>query len=328
MPRFKVTLEYAGTRYSGWQKQKNARTVQGEVERAIAEATGQRTFDFQGSGRTDAGVHALHQVAHLEIGLRTPPETLRRQINDGLPADINLLRIEPAGPRFHARHAAVARSYLYQVCRRRSAFAKPYVWWVKDSLSVDAMTTAAVHFAGMHDFQSFSDDDPESKSTEVLVEDVTLAEAGELVLVRVAGSHFIWKMVRRIVGVLVEVGVGRLEAGAVPGLLTEASAHARARDGAGIGIVPGARLLRRGRPATAARPRLPRRNATFGYFWFARASMSASARSRARPRRSFRLPKTNSWPALRASITGISAWRHCSSNFCRAVLSLMRAIRD
>ena len=172
MPRFKVTLEYAGTRYSGWQKQKNARTVQGEVERAIAEATGQRTFDFQGSGRTDAGVHALHQVAHLEIGLRTPPETLRRQINDGLPADINLLRIEPAGPRFHARHAAVARSYLYQICRRRSAFAKPYVWWVKDSLSVDAMTTAAAHFAGMHDFQSFSDDDPESKSTEVLVEDV------------------------------------------------------------------------------------------------------------------------------------------------------------
>ena len=98
MPRFKVTLEYAGTRYSGWQKQKNARTVQGEVERAIAEATGQRTFEFQGSGRTDAGVHALHQVAHLEIGLRTPPETLRRQINDGLPADINLLRIEPAAP--------------------------------------------------------------------------------------------------------------------------------------------------------------------------------------------------------------------------------------
>ena len=215
---------YAGTRYSGWQKQKNARTVQGEVERAIAEGTGQRTFDFQGSGRTDAGVHALHQVAHLEIGLRTPPETLRRQINDGLPADINLLRIEPAGARFHARHAAVARSYLYQICRRRSAFAKPYVWWVKDPLSVDAMTTAAAHFAGMHDFQSFSDDDPESKSTEVLVEDVALAEAGELVLVRVAGSHFIWKMVRRIVGVLVEVGVGRLEAGAVPGLLTEASA--------------------------------------------------------------------------------------------------------
>ena len=220
MPRFKVTLEYAGTRYSGWQKQKNARTVQGEIERAITEATGPRTFEFQGSGRTDAGVHALHQVAHLEIGVRTPAETLRRQINDGLPSDINLLRIEPAAPRFHARHTAVARSYLYQICRRRSAFAKPYVWWVKDALSAAAMQAAAEHFAGMHDFQSFSDDDPEEKSTDVLVEDVDLAEDGDLVLVRVAGSHFIWKMVRRMVGVLVEVGIGRIEASAIPGLLT------------------------------------------------------------------------------------------------------------
>jgi tRNA pseudouridine38-40 synthase len=223
MPRFKVTLEYAGTRYSGWQKQKNARTVQGEIERAIADATGRRTFEFQGSGRTDAGVHALHQVAHLDLALATPPESLRRQINDSLPADINLLHIEPAAARFHARHAAVARSYLYQISRRRSAFAKPFVWWVKEPLSVEAMRTAAGHLAGMHDFRSFSDDDPDEKSTAVLVEDITLAEAGDLVLVRVSGSHFIWKMVRRMVGVLAEVGLGRLESGAVPALLTEAS---------------------------------------------------------------------------------------------------------
>jgi tRNA pseudouridine38-40 synthase len=189
-----VTLEYAGTRYSGWQKQKNARTVQGEIERAIVDATGLHRFEFQGSGRTDAGVHALHQVTHLDIAVRTPPETLRRQINDGLPSDINLLRLEPAPPRFHARHDAVARSYLYQVSRRRSAFAKPYAWWVKEALSVEAMRAAAAHFSGMHDFRSFSDDDPEEKSTEVRVEEVVLAEDGDLILVRVAGSHFIWKM--------------------------------------------------------------------------------------------------------------------------------------
>ncbi|MCC7179143.1 MAG: tRNA pseudouridine(38-40) synthase TruA [Acidobacteria bacterium] len=221
MARYRVTLEYAGTRYSGWQKQKNARTVQGEIERAIAEATGQRSFEFQGSGRTDAGVHALHQVAHLDIKLRVPPETLRRQVNDELPADINLLRIDPAPARFHARHAAVARSYLYQVSRRRSAFAKPYVWWVKDGIDADRMRAGAARFAGMHDFRSFSDDDPEEKSTEVLVEEVTVAEAGDLVLIRVGGSHFIWKMVRRMVGVLVEVGCGRLEPEAVERLLRE-----------------------------------------------------------------------------------------------------------
>jgi len=158
-----------------------------------------------------AGVHALHQVAHLEIGVRVPPELLRRQINDELPADINLLRIEPAPARFHARHAAVARSYLYQICRRRSAFAKPYVWWVKDALDVRAMRAAAAHFTGMHDFQAFSDDDPDEKSTDVLVEEVLLAEDGDLVLVRVGGSHFIWKMVRRMVGVIVEAGKGQLD---------------------------------------------------------------------------------------------------------------------
>jgi tRNA pseudouridine38-40 synthase len=221
--RYKVTLEYAGTRYSGWQKQKNARTVQGEIERAIGEATGQRRFEFQGSGRTDAGVHALHQVAHLEIGVRMPPEILRRAVNDELPSDINLLRVEPAPPRFHARHAAIARSYLYQVSRRRSAFAKPYAWWVKDALSLEPMRVAAALFSGMHDFRSFSDDDPEHKSTAVLVEKVIVGEDEDLVLVRVSGSHFLWKMVRRMVGVLVEIGRGGLPVSAVSEFLHQSS---------------------------------------------------------------------------------------------------------
>src|SRR6185436_20156821 len=151
MARYKVTLEYAGTRYSGWQKQKNARTVQGEIERAIGAAAGERTFEFQGSGRTDAGVHALEQVAHLEMRKVVPPESLRRRINDELPADINVLTIDRAPARFHARHAAVARSYLYQIARRRSAFAKPFVWWVKEPLDLERMREAASRFAGMHD---------------------------------------------------------------------------------------------------------------------------------------------------------------------------------
>lgn len=210
MPRFKLTIEYAGTRYSGWQKQKNARTVQGEIERAIHEATATPTFECQGSGRTDGGVHALMQVAHLEIASTLPPEQLRRRINDTLPADIHVLAIATAPPRFHARHHAVARSYVYQIATRRTAFGKPYVWWVKEPLDVVRMQDAAAHFRGMHDFRSFSDDDPDEKSTDVLVEDVVVAEHGDLVLVRVAGSHFLWKMVRRMVGVLVEVGRGAL----------------------------------------------------------------------------------------------------------------------
>lgn len=220
MPRYKLTIEYAGTRYSGWQKQKNARTVQGEIERAIGELTRDKNFEFMGSGRTDAGVHAMRQVAHLDVRKPMPAESIRRGINDGLPADIHILAVDTVPHRFHARHAAVARSYVYQVARRRSAFAKPFVWWVKEPLDLELMRAAAAHFTGMHDFQSFSDDDPDEKSTDVLVDEVTIAEDGDLILVRVGGSHFIWKMVRRMVGVLVEAAKGQIEPADVQHLLS------------------------------------------------------------------------------------------------------------
>jgi tRNA pseudouridine38-40 synthase len=212
MPRFKLLIEYAGTRYSGWQIQKNARTVQGEIDRAVREVSKRREFELYGSGRTDAGVHALAQVAHLELYTDAPPETLRRRLNDELPADIHIRAIEKVPHRFHARHDAVARSYLYQISRRRTAFGKPFVWWVREPLEVGAMRAAASAFVGMKNFAALSDDDPAEKSTRVLVDRVDIAEAGALVLIRVQGSHFLWKMVRRMVGVLAAVGRGELEA--------------------------------------------------------------------------------------------------------------------
>src|SRR5262245_47984909 len=126
MPRYKLTIEYAGTRYSGWQIQKNARTVQGEIVRAWREVT-RKSVETYGSGRTDAGVHALAQVAHADLVEALPPATLVARVNDALPHDINLIAAERVAPRFHARHSAVARSYLYQIAQRRTAFAKPYV---------------------------------------------------------------------------------------------------------------------------------------------------------------------------------------------------------
>jgi tRNA pseudouridine38-40 synthase len=204
--RFKLTIEYAGTRYSGWQVQKNARTVQGEIERAIAAATGARQFELYGSGRTDAGVHALAQVAHLDLTTAMPLATLMRRINDELPPDINILRVQKVRHTFHARHSARSRSYIYQVARRRTAFAKPFVWWVKDDLDIARMREAALRLVGFHDFRSFSDHDPDHKSTAVRLNRLEIQEQGALILFRVEGSHFIWKMVRRIVGVIVEVG--------------------------------------------------------------------------------------------------------------------------
>lgn len=221
--RLKLTIEYAGTRYSGWQIQKNARTVQGEIERAILEETGARRFELYGSGRTDAGVHALAQVAHLDIDTTIPGEQLRRRINDALPSDINVLRIETVRHTFHARHDAVARSYVYQIARRRTAFGKALVWWVKDDLDVESMKQAASAFVGLHDFRTFSDDDPEEKSTQVLLEAFEVYEDGDLLLVHIEGSHFLWKMVRRLVGVLVEVGRGALTPGDAAAFLTNPS---------------------------------------------------------------------------------------------------------
>jgi len=221
VPRFKLLIEYAGTRYSGWQMQQNARTVQGEIDRAVREVARRREFELYGSGRTDAGVHALAQVAHLELYTELPPESLRRKINDELPPDIHIRALEKVPHRFHARHDAVSRSYLYQLSRRRTAFAKPFVWWVKEPLNVDAMRDAAIAFVGMKNFESFTDDEPGEKSTLVLVEGLDIVEAGALILIRIQGSHFLWKMVRRIVGVLASVGRGDMRAKDAGALLNE-----------------------------------------------------------------------------------------------------------
>jgi tRNA pseudouridine38-40 synthase len=213
VPRFKLTIEYAGTRYSGWQIQKNAKTVQGEIDRAVRTVTGRKDFELYGSGRTDAGVHALGQVAHLDVSTQVPAEMLRRRLNDDLPADINVLAAQVVPYRFHARHDAVARRYLYQLSRRRTAFAKSFVWWVKDTLDLARMRETAQTLVGMQDFARFAERDDEAdetreRSTVVLVERFEIVEDGALVLVMIEGSHFLWKMVRRLVGALVEVGRG------------------------------------------------------------------------------------------------------------------------
>jgi tRNA pseudouridine38-40 synthase len=231
VPRFKLTIEYAGTRYSGWQIQKNARTVQGEIDRAVRTVTQRKDFELYGSGRTDAGVHAAAQVAHLDVSTSVGADGLRRRLNDELPADINILRAEEVPHRFHARHDAVTRRYVYQLARRRTAFAKAYVWWVKDPIDVARMREAAGAFVGMRDFRSFaaSDEDGGSQrderrtSTLVLIDRLEIVESGDLVLVGIEGSHFLWKMVRRIVGVLVETGRGALDPAAAATFLRGSS---------------------------------------------------------------------------------------------------------
>ena len=216
-------LEYDGTRYSGWQSQKNTdKTVQGVLQRAAREVLGQDAA-CGGAGRTDAGVHALGQVAHLKARKSLPEGEIAWQLNERLPPDVHVLSVVETTPRFHARHDAKSRTYLDRISRRRTAFDKRFVWWVKDRLDVAAMRRAAGLFEGRHDFASFCENAEGQESTLVVVEKVEVAEAGHEIHVRITASHFLWKMVRRLVGALVEVGRGNLDADGVDRLLREKS---------------------------------------------------------------------------------------------------------
>ena len=218
MATYRLTIEYEGTRYRGWQEQRNARSVAGALRRAIEEAAG-GPVELGGAGRTDAGVHALAQVAHLRLARELPAAPLRHAVNELLPADIHVLALDPAPPRFHARHAAAARSYLYQVATRRTALAKRFVWWVREPLDVARLERAVALLPGRHDFAAFCEKPAAQASTLVVVERAEVATAGALVLLRLVASHFLWKMVRRLTGALVRVGAGQLAVDALASLL-------------------------------------------------------------------------------------------------------------
>lgn len=221
--RFKMTLEFDGRRYSGWQKQDDARTIQGTLLKAAAELFGDQV-DVQGSGRTDAGVHGLHFVAHLEAHTDLNPQEIRERLNASLPGDIVILECKRAGARFHARHNCIGRSYCYQIARHKTALGRGHVWQVDDLLDGEQMQEAASALVGMHDFTSFTDRQVvKKKSPLVMVNQCQVVATDDVILFRIVGSHFLWKMVRRIVGVLVAVGKGELAVVDVQRFLQEAA---------------------------------------------------------------------------------------------------------
>lgn len=210
MSRYKLSIEYEGTRYSGWQMQKGGKTIQGEIMDACRDLFKSETINLFGAGRTDGGVHATGQIAHFDVETDLPLLRIKYGINDRLPPDICIKNVELADNQFNARHDAVARSYIYQISQRRTAFGKKFVWWIKDQLSVDLMNGAAKHLTGLKDFRNFTDPDQEQASTKTRIMNAEIKVFGDLLLFHVTGSHFLWKQVRRMTGVLVEVGRGKL----------------------------------------------------------------------------------------------------------------------
>lgn len=219
--RFKLALEFDGGRYSGWQKQDDAKSIQGSLLKAAAELFGGEV-DVQGCGRTDTGVHGLRFTAHLEAYTELSPGEIGQRLNELLAKDIAVLECKRAGVRFHARHNCIGRSYLYQIAKRKTALCRDYVWQVPEPLHSGFMQEAAATLVGMHDFSSFTDRQAiKKKSPLVLVNKAQIVETDDLLLFRIVGSHFLWKMVRRIVGVLAEVGKGQLTVAEVKHFLEE-----------------------------------------------------------------------------------------------------------
>jgi tRNA pseudouridine38-40 synthase len=210
MSRFRLVIEYEGSQYHGWQQNAGVKTIQGEMLQACEKLFETRKIELYGSGRTDAGVHALGQVAHLDVPTDMKAKTILVRLNEILPFDINILKLEKCDPEFHARYNAAARSYVYVISRNRSAFGKRYVWWVKEEVSVAKMQEAAALFKGFHDFSSFGAATAEERSTFVDISYLQVSESGNHIIIHILGSHFLWMMVRRITGVLVHAGKGKL----------------------------------------------------------------------------------------------------------------------
>ncbi len=206
----RLLIEFDGTRYKGWQVQANARTVAGALQAAIEKVTGE-TVRLVGAGRTDEGVHAEGQVANFLTRFTHPLDGLVNAINGELPDDVAVVSAHEAGPQFHARHSASSRVYRYHVARRRSPFAVRRAWVVPKRLDGARMREATESIVGFHDFAAFADRRLLGDSSSKV--DITYAgwkEQGGQLVFRIAGSHFLPRMVRRLVGCIVRVGTGEL----------------------------------------------------------------------------------------------------------------------
>jgi tRNA pseudouridine38-40 synthase len=210
MRHFKLVIEYDGTDYHGWQVQPVGPTVQGTIQAALERIAG-RPVHVMGAGRTDAGVHALGQVASFSAELRLDASTLRRALNATLPGDVTVRRAEEVDERFDARRSATARTYRYTFLPRDvpSALLGRYSLWVPWPVKWDAMAEAARHFVGTHDFSAFRAGTCTATSPIRTVQAVAWAETGECRHLEITANAFLQQMVRILVGTLLEVGRGR-----------------------------------------------------------------------------------------------------------------------
>ena len=231
MRTLKLTLAYDGTSYVGWQRQENGLSVQQLVEEACAPLAGGVMPTVAGASRTDAGVHALGQVASVSAEIDLAPIAVQRALNVRLPLDVRVMAVEDAPPGFHARAFSTSKSYRYRIATGSvlSPFDRWFVWHHPVPKDVEAMRAAAVHFVGRHDFASFQAAGSAVRATVRTLHRLDVRECGGEIVVSVDGDGFLRHMVRAIVGTLADVGTGLRPALSMPGIL-----EARDRRAAGV----------------------------------------------------------------------------------------------
>ena len=207
---YKLVLQYDGTKLNGWQKQGNTdNTIQGKLEAILERMYGQYV-EIHGSGRTDAGVHALGQVANFHAPEKFSPEEMKASLNEYLSKDIRVLKVEIADDRFHARLTAKAKTYEYRIDNGEVAdvFQRKYVMREENPLDLDAMRAAAGYLVGTHDFKTFCANKKMKKSTVRTIYSIDIEEKNGIVSIKYRGNGFLYNMVRILTGTLIEVGRG------------------------------------------------------------------------------------------------------------------------
>lgn len=210
MKNYKITIQYEGTRYQGWQRQEStANTIQGKFEAILSKMTGKQV-QVDGSGRTDAGVHAYGQVANFKIDTDMTAADIMEYINRYLPEDIAVIAIEEMPERFHSRLNARGKTYRYRIWNSEipTVFERRYVYELPQKLDIEAMRMAAAFFIGKHDFKAFTSNKKSKKSTVRTIESINIEEKGNEIVMTYSGDGFLYHMVRILTGTLIEVGQG------------------------------------------------------------------------------------------------------------------------
>lgn len=240
MANYKLTIQYVGTKYDGWQRQGNTEnTIQGKLESILG-----RLFtvpiEIIGSGRTDAGAHAFGQIANFHVPIEMDPNEILEYMNQYLPKDIAVSQVERVSDRFHSRFNVKCKTYQYRIWNSciSNVFEKNFVYEVREPLNIDRMKEAALYFIGEHDFKAFCSNKRMKKSTVRTIYEINIEELEPEIRITITGNGFLYNMVRIIVGTLIEIGMGERLPSDIPAMLA-----GKDRRNAGFTAPPGGLML-------------------------------------------------------------------------------------